>query len=65
MAAEREAPSYMSCKYHFGTLKAALERSATATGSTTALPESGEKKFSECTAYWFKRSPVGFQRASK
>ena len=26
MAAEREAPSYMSCKYHFGTLKAALEK---------------------------------------
>lgn len=26
LAAEREAPSYMSCKYHFGTLKAALEK---------------------------------------
>jgi DNA invertase Pin-like site-specific DNA recombinase len=26
LAADRDAPSYMTCKYHFGTLKAALER---------------------------------------
>ncbi len=26
LASEKDAPSYMSCKYHFGTLKAALER---------------------------------------
>lgn len=26
LAADRDAPSYMSCKYHFGTLKAALEK---------------------------------------
>jgi DNA invertase Pin-like site-specific DNA recombinase len=25
LAADRDAPSYMTCKYHFGTLKAALE----------------------------------------